>query len=169
MTLEQELETANKVEEDILAVLKALYLSASNTDSRVSSLNEQIKRDTPTYMEEIERLKQQLHELRSTSEGPDNEFEKELESVNNSVKSALVEEEEATRQLQEMQSEMNRFQLKRDKAINEAIRNEALVKKLTADWEARTADLNNLQVLYNEAVSQRAKCCARIWVSLSSK
>ncbi|KAI9918982.1 hypothetical protein PsorP6_011948 [Peronosclerospora sorghi] len=68
-----------------------------------------------------------------------------------------------------MQSEMNRFQLEREKAINEETRNEALVKKLAADWEARTAELKNLQVLYNEAVAQRPSCCERRWMSLSNK
>ncbi|KAI9918981.1 hypothetical protein PsorP6_011949 [Peronosclerospora sorghi] len=109
LTLEQELETTNKFNEDRLAELKALHLSASNTDSRATSLNEQIKaltseleltkqnahdvmtkhaalllstqEATRTYTEEIERLTQQLHDLRCTSEGPDKELEKELENA----------------------------------------------------------------------------------------
>ncbi|KAI9911089.1 hypothetical protein PsorP6_009801 [Peronosclerospora sorghi] len=55
---------------------------------------------TSTYTEEIERLTQQLHALRCTSEGPDKELEKELENANNSVKAAIVVKEEATRHLQ---------------------------------------------------------------------
>ncbi|KAI9914201.1 hypothetical protein PsorP6_005671 [Peronosclerospora sorghi] len=56
---------------------------------------------TRTYTEEIEGLTHQLHGLRSTCEGPDKELEKELENANKYVKAALMEKEEATRQLRD--------------------------------------------------------------------